>query len=151
MKKVTIHSDGACSGNPGPGGYGVILECGGRLRELSGGYKRTTNNRMELTGVIAGLAALKEKCDVTVVTDSRYVVDAMSLGWAKKWRANNWRRGKDGVAMNSDLWAKLLDLCEGHEVRFQWIRGHNGHPMNERCDRLAVAAVHGGQLADDRA
>jgi len=124
---------------------------GAKHMKLSGGEKSTTNNRMELTGVIAGLAALKEKCDVTVVTDSRCVVDAMSQGWAKKWRANNWRRGKDGVAMNSDLWAKLLDLCEGHEVRFQWIRGHNGHPMNERCDRLAVAAVHGGQLADDRA
>jgi ribonuclease HI len=151
MKAVTIYSDGACSGNPGPGGYGTILQCGQTIKELSQGFRRTTNNRMELRGVIAGLEALKEQCEVTVVTDSQYVVNAIEQGWAKKWRANGWKRNKKDPALNPDLWAALLDLCEKHPVRFSWIRGHNGHAQNERCDELAVAAIGNPDLLEDKA
>jgi ribonuclease HI len=149
MKQITLFADGACSGNPGPGGYGVILQFAGREKELSAGYTRTTNNRMELRGVIAGLSSLKEPCDVTVVTDSQYVVNAMTQGWAKKWRANGWKRNKKEPALNADLWQELLDLCDRHRVTFQWIRGHNGHCENERCDGLAVTALHGPGLLKD--
>ena len=149
MKRVTLYSDGACSGNPGPGGYGVILECDGREKELSGGFRNTTNNRMELWGVIAGLEALKETCAVTVVSDSKYVVDAMEKGWAAKWRAQGWRRNRNEKALNSDLWARLLDLCAKHSVKFQWVNGHAGHPQNERCDRLAVSAAALPVLPED--
>lgn len=137
-KEVQIFSDGACSGNPGPGGYGVILRCGGYEKELSGGEPHTTNNRMELLGVITGLEALKYPCRVTVQTDSRYVVDGIEKGWARSWRKNGWIKSDKKPALNSDLWGKLLDLLEIHEVRFTWIKGHAGHPENERCDRLAV-------------
>jgi len=140
MKNITIYTDGACSGNPGPGGYAAILVCGDKSREVSGGLRNTTNNRMELIGVIAALESLKEPCSVKVVTDSQYVVNAMMQGWARKWRANGWRRGKE-KAMNPDLWARLLDLGETHTLTFEWVRGHNGHPMNERCDELAVMAA----------
>jgi ribonuclease HI len=149
MKHVTIYADGACSGNPGPGGYGTILVCGERARELSAGYAHTTNNRMELRAVIAGLEALKEPCEVRVVTDSQYVANAMSQGWAAQWRARGWRRNSGGKALNPDLWGHLLDLCDKHRVVFEWVRGHAGHPMNERCDELAVAASLGAALQPD--
>ena len=137
-KQVYIFSDGACSGNPGPGGYGVILRCDGREKELSGGEPQTTNNRMELMGVITGLEALKYPCKVTVQTDSKYVVDGIEKGWAKSWKRNNWIKSDKKPALNSDLWDRLLKLLEIHEVKFTWIKGHAGHPENERCDRLAV-------------
>ncbi len=138
-RQVYIFSDGACSGNPGPGGYGVILRCDGKEKELSGGEARTTNNRMELMGVITGLEALKYPCRVTVQTDSRYVVDGIEKGWAKSWRKRGWIKSDKKPALNSDLWGRLLDLLDVHEVNFTWIKGHAGHEENERCDRLAVA------------
>ncbi len=137
-KEVQIFSDGACSGNPGPGGYGVILRCDGYEKELSGGEAHTTNNRMELLGVITGLEALKYPCHVTVQTDSRYVVDGIEKGWARSWRKNGWIKNDKKPALNSDLWERLLNLLDRHEVRFTWIKGHAGHPENERCDHLAV-------------
>lgn len=139
MKEVTIYTDGACSGNPGPGGWGAILRFGEHEKELSGGENPTTNNRMELSAVIAGLSALKEPCKVTVITDSKYVCDAVTLGWAEGWRKKGWKRSGGGAALNPDLWGKLLDLLAEHEVRFVWVKGHAGHPENERCDTMAVA------------
>lgn len=136
--KVEIFTDGACSGNPGPGGYGAILRVGEHVKEISGGEANTTNNRMELMGVISALSALKYPCDVVLTTDSKYVVDSVTKGWAKKWRANNWIKPDKKPALNSDLWEKLLDLLEVHNVKFVWVKGHAGHPENERCDRLAV-------------
>ena len=138
---VTIYTDGACSGNPGPGGWGVILSYKGHKKELSGGERQTTNNRMELTAVIEGLSALTRPCRVNVVTDSKYVVDAITLGWARKWRAQGWMRNKKEKALNPDLWEALLNLLDRHEVTFTWVKGHAGHPENERCDALAVAAI----------
>lgn len=149
MKRVTLYTDGACSGNPGPGGYGAILEYGKHSRELSAGFRNTTNNRMEMMAVIAGLSALKEPCEVTVVSDSRYVVDAIEKGWARKWQANRWMRNKEEKALNVDLWRRLLKLLEKHRVTFTWIRGHNDQPQNERCDRLAVAAAAQPNLPED--
>ena len=137
-KQVEIFTDGTCSGNPGPGGYGVILRYKGINKELSGGEACTTNNRMELTAVITGLSALKESCCVTLYSDSKYIIDAIQKGWAKKWQANGWMRNKKDPALNPDLWEKLLHLLEQHEVNFVWVKGHAGHPENERCDRLAV-------------
>lgn len=139
MKKVTIYTDGACSGNPGPGGWGTILEYNGRFKELSGGEAETTNNRMELIAVITGLKALKEPCSVLIVTDSQYVVNGITKGWAKSWKAKNWIKSDRKPAMNPDLWDELLSLTEKHEVSFEWIKGHAGHKYNERCDELAVA------------
>ena len=139
LKKVEIFTDGACSGNPGPGGYGVILKYRGAEKELSGGAAETTNNRMELSAAIAGLEALKEKCSVTLYSDSKYLVDAVKCGWAKRWRANGWMRSKKEPAQNPDLWERLLELLEMHETEIVWVKGHAGHPENERCDRLAVA------------
>lgn len=139
MKEITIFTDGACSGNPGPGGWGTILDYNGRRKELSGGEKQTTNNRMELTAVIEGLKALKEKCKVTVITDSKYVSDGINLGWARGWKANNWRKKDKKPALNPELWDELLTLIDSHVVTIKWIKGHAGHPENERCDRLAVA------------
>ncbi|MCZ0939925.1 MAG: ribonuclease HI [Caldilineaceae bacterium] len=142
MKEVTIYTDGACSGNPGPGGFGVVLLFGGHRKELWGGYQRTTNNRMELLAVIKGLEALKERCRVTLYSDSRYVLDALTKGWARRWRANGWRRNRKGeLAVNPDLWTRLLDLCDGHEMRYQWVKGHAGDPENERCDKLSNQAL----------
>lgn len=138
-KTVYIFSDGACSGNPGPGGYGVILRFGDKEKELSGGAPDTTNNRMELSGVIAGLEALKYPCKVFLQTDSKYVVDGIEKGWAKSWQRNHWIKSDKKPALNKDLWEKLLKLLEKHEVKFLWIKGHAGHAENERCDRLAVA------------
>lgn len=138
MTEVEIFSDGACSGNPGPGGYGAILRCKGKEKELSGGEKHTTNNRMELMGVITALSALKFPCKVILTTDSRYIVDSVTKGWAKKWQANNWIKSDKSPALNSDLWERLLALLDIHDVTFNWIKGHAGHPENERCDRMAV-------------
>ncbi len=139
QKKISIFTDGACSGNPGPGGWGAILRYGDAERELSGGERQTTNNRMELTAVIQALAALKEPCDVTLYSDSKYVTDAVEKGWALGWRARGWVKADKKPALNADLWQELLTLLEKHHVRFVWIKGHNEHPENERCDRLAVA------------
>src|SRR5262245_50356490 len=147
-KSVDIFTDGACLGNPGPGGYGVILQYGDHRRELSGGYRRTTNNRMELMGAIKALEALKERCDVTLFADSEYVVNSLAKGWAVNWRAKGSRR-KGGVVPNWDLWQRLLELYEHHNVRLQWVRGHAGHVENERVDELAVAAARGTDLAID--
>ncbi len=138
-KFVRIWTDGACSGNPGPGGWGVILRFGAHEKELSGGEKSTTNNRMELTAVIKGLEALKEPCFVTLTTDSKYVADGINNGWAKSWQKNGWRKADKKPALNPDLWEKLLELLEVHDVTVQWIKGHAGHAENERCDSLAVA------------
>lgn len=138
-KRVDIYSDGACSGNPGAGGYGVILRYKGKEREISGGSPETTNNRMELTAVIEGLSALKEPCRVMLTTDSRYVVDSVNKGWLYSWKKNNWIKSNNKPVLNVDLWERLIPLLEVHDVTFIWVRGHDGHPENERCDRLAVA------------
>ncbi len=139
MKRVTIYTDGACSGNPGPGGWGAILEYNGHRKELSGGDPATTNNRMELLGVISALSALTEPCAVDLYTDSQYIVNAMTKGWAKKWQANGWMRNKKDPALNPDLWQQVLDLCGAHAVTFHWVKGHADNPNNNRCDQLAVA------------
>lgn len=141
MQEVQIYSDGACRGNPGPGGYGTILVCGAHEKELSGGEAMTTNNRMELLGAIVGLKALRFPCKVTLTSDSRYLVDGITKGWAKKWQKNNWIKPDKKPALNPDLWEELLSLLEVHDVSFVWVRGHKGHAYNERCDRLAVAAA----------
>ena len=141
MKKVTIYTDGACSGNPGPGGYGAILIHGAHRKEISGGDPQTTNNRMEIMGVIEALKMLKTPCEVNLYSDSRYVVDAIEKGWAKKWQQNNWMRNKKEPALNPDLWQALLELLQTHKVTFHWIKGHANHPENERCDELARAAI----------
>lgn len=140
MKQVDIFTDGACSGNPGPGGYGVILKFNGQEKMLSKGFINTTNNRMELRAVIAGLSALNEKCKVRIYSDSKYIIDAINKGWAKRWKNNGWKRNKKENALNPDLWDKLLNLLSHHDVEFIWIKGHSGHDENERCDSLAVDA-----------
>lgn len=139
MKLVEIFTDGACSGNPGPGGWGAILRCDGREKELSGGEAHTTNNRMELSGVINALSALKYPCKVRLTTDSKYVVDGITKGWAQSWKKRGWKKSDGKPALNPDLWGQLLDLLAVHDVEFCWIKGHAGHEENERCDRLAVA------------
>ncbi len=149
LKKVLIYTDGACSGNPGAGGYGTLLVYNEHRKELSGGFRLTTNNRMEMMAAIVGLETLNTKCDVTLYTDSRYLVDAITKGWAKKWQANGWKRNKKEAAKNPDLWQKLLDLSEKHEVNFVWVKGHAGHPENEYCDRLAVEASQQPNLPSD--
>ena len=138
MKKVEIYTDGACRNNPGRGGWGAILVYGGREKELSGGEKLTTNNRMELSAVIAALSALKEDCEVTLTTDSQYVVNAIEKGWLDSWRNNGWRKSDKSHVQNVDLWEQLISLLERHKVSFVWVKGHNGHPYNERCDVLAT-------------
>ena len=138
-KKVEIFTDGACSGNPGPGGWGAVLRFGGREKELFGGEVDTTNNRMELTAVIEALLALKEPCKVTLTTDSKYVCDAVLKDWVYSWQKNGWRKADKKPALNVDLWERLLPLLETHEVEFCWVKGHAGHPENERCDALAVS------------
>lgn len=139
MKNVEIFTDGACSGNPGPGGWGAILRYNGHEKELSGGEKDTTNNRMELTAVIEALNCLKEPCKVTLTTDSKYVSDGINQGWAASWQKSGWRKADKKPALNPDLWEKLLSLLKIHEVTIVWVKGHAGHPENERCDELAVA------------
>lgn len=148
MKEVTIYTDGACSGNPGKGGFGVILEYAGREKEISQGFWKTTNNRMELLGVITGLRALKEPCFVTLYSDSKYVVDAITLGWAESWKQNNWRR-KNGKALNPDLWEQLLEAKAPHTLTCVWVKGHAENEKNNRCDALAVAAAAGENLLHD--
>ncbi len=139
MKKVEIFTDGACSGNPGPGGWGAILRYNGIEKELSGGEKDTTNNRMELTAVISALKALKMPCEAVITTDSKYVYESVTKGWVYSWEKNNWRKADKKPALNVDLWTELLELLDKHHVTFNWVKGHNEHPENERCDRLAVA------------
>lgn len=139
MKTVYIFTDGACSGNPGPGGWGAILRYGPNEKHMSGGEAHTTNNRMELTGVIEALKALKESCHVILTTDSKYVCDGINKGWAASWKRNGWKKSDKKPALNHEMWDELLSLCEKHEVEFNWVKGHNGHPENEICDRLAVS------------
>ena len=139
MKHVEIYTDGACRGNPGRGGWGAILVYGGVEKELSGGEPETTNNRMELTAVISALRALREPCRVTLTSDSKYVIDAITKGWAVSWRAKGWRKADKSPALNVDLWETLLGLLDIHDVTFVWVHGHTGHPYNERCDALATA------------
>lgn len=138
MKKVDIYTDGACSGNPGKGGWGAILVYNGREKEISGGNPDTTNNRMELTAVIEALKALNEPCQVTLTTDSKYICDAINKRWVYSWKKNGWKKADRKPALNVDLWEQLLALLDIHSVSFVWIKGHNGHPYNERCDSLAV-------------
>jgi ribonuclease HI len=139
MKHVNIYTDGACRNNPGRGGWGAVLVYEGREKELSGGEPMTTNNRMELSGVIAALSVLKEPCLVTLTTDSQYVVNAIEKGWLESWSKNGWKKSDKSRVLNVDLWEKLLDLLDVHKVEFVWVKGHNGHPYNERCDALATA------------
>ena len=149
MKQVTIYTDGACSGNPGPGGWGAILEWNGREKELSGGERETTNNRMELSGVIFALSALKEPCAVDLYTDSKYVCDAVEKGWLAGWQKRNWIKSDKKPVLNVDLWKQLLPLLRTHKVTFHWLRGHAGHRENERCDELARAFAAGPDLPED--
>ena len=136
MKKVTIYTDGGCSGNPGPGGYGAVLLYGSNRKEISEGFKLTTNNRMEMLACIKALEILKYPCEVTLFSDSKYVINGIVKGWAKNWEANNWKRNKNEMAKNPDLWSRLLRLCESHNVTFIWVKGHAGNKENERCDLL---------------
>lgn len=138
MKEVELYTDGACRGNPGKGGWGAILVYGKYEKEMSGGERETTNNRMELMAAISGLSALKEPCRVKLYSDSKYLVDAYNLGWVYSWRDSGWRRGKEPLK-NPDLWVRLFELTEMHEVTFIWVKGHNGHDYNERCDLLATS------------
>ena len=139
MKKVEIFTDGACSGNPGPGGWGAVLRCDGKEKTLSGGEKETTNNRMELTAVIESLKLLKYPCEVILTTDSKYVCDSINQKWVYGWKNNGWKKSDKKPALNVDLWEQLLPLLETHNVKFLWVKGHNDHPENERCDKMAVA------------
>lgn len=149
LPPVEIFTDGACLGNPGPGGYGLILSAGGKRKELSGGFRLTTNNRMELLGAIKGLEALRFPCRVTVYSDSQYVVNGFMKGWARRWREKGWMKDAKTPALNPDLWARLLDLAEKHRLEMRWVRGHSGHAENERCDALAVLAAKGPDLKTD--
>ena len=152
MKKIEIYTDGACSGNPGPGGWGAVLRyrsANGQVfeKELSGGDAATTNNRMELTAFIEAVGLLKEPCEIRYCSDSQYVINGLEKGWAKSWRARGWKKADKSPALNPDLWAKALDLAERHRITYVWVKGHAGHPENERCDQLAVAQskAHGGR------
>lgn len=138
MKKIEIYTDGACSGNPGKGGWGAVLVYAGKEKEISGGEPETTNNRMELTAVIKALSILKEPCTVDLTTDSKYVCDSVTKGWVYNWQKNNWKKSDKKPALNVDLWEELLPLLHEHNVVFHWVKGHNGHKYNERCDDLAV-------------
>ena len=146
MKHVDIYTDGACRGNPGRGGWGAVLVFRGIEKELSGGDPMTTNNRMELTAAIEALRALKEPCEVTLTSDSKYLVDAVTLGWAESWRAKGWKKADRSPALNPDLWESLLSELARHKVTFVWVKGHDGHPYNERCDRLATAFADSFEL-----
>lgn len=148
-KHVIIYTDGSALGNPGPGGYGAILRYGAHCRELSGGFRRTTNNRMEILAAIEALRALHEPCAVTLHTDSQYLVNAIEKGWVRRWQKNGWRRNAQDMALNVDLWEQLLPLLAHHQVKFVWVRGHVGDPDNERCDELARAAAQQRNLPPD--
>ncbi|HUW63129.1 MAG TPA: ribonuclease HI [Spirochaetia bacterium] len=148
---VEIYTDGACSGNPGPGGFGVILKYGEITKELSCGFTKTTNNRMELRAAIAGLAALKRPCQVTLYSDSRYVIDAMAKGWVQTWQAKGWVRSKKEPVKNVDLWQELLRVAAAHQVEWVWVKGHAGNELNERADELAQGALRSWPLAEDAA
>lgn len=149
MKRIELFTDGACSGNPGPGGWGTILRYKGVEKEMSGGEASTTNNRMELLAVINGLAALKEPCEVDLYSDSQYVINALEKGWARGWRARGWKKADRSPALNADLWAPLLAESEKHRITYHWLKGHAGHPENERCDSMAVeqSKKYGGRQA----
>lgn len=149
MKTVQLYTDGACSGNPGRGGYGVILKYNDIEKEFSQGYEHTTNNRMELLAVIVGLGKLKYPCSVQLYSDSKYVVDSISKGWVYGWQKKGWKKADGKPALNSDLWKKLMPLLKMHDVELIWLKGHDGHPENERCDRLAVDAYNSGNLIPD--
>lgn len=149
MKRVTIYTDGAAKGNPGPGGFGALLVHNGSSRELSGGFARTTNNRMELLAAITGLEALKSACRVDLHSDSRYLVDAMTKGWLRGWKARGWTRANRQHLKNADLWKRLEAAATPHEISWHWVKGHAGHPENERCDSLADAAARSPGLPDD--
>ena len=138
MRHVDIYNDGACRGNPGKGGWGAILVYQGNEKELSGGEAETTNNRMELMAAISALEALKEPCEVTLTSDSKYMIDSIEKGWARSWQSKGWKKADKSPALNPDLWERLLNLLDVHKVTFVWVRGHNGHPYNERCDTLAT-------------
>ncbi len=141
-KHLEIFTDGACSGNPGPGGWGAVLRYQGIEKELSGGASATTNNRMELTAIIEALSCLKEPCDITLTTDSKYAADGITKGWAVSWKRNGWKKADKKPALNADLWEKILQLLEVHQVKIIWVKGHAGHPENERCDTLATTAIN---------
>ena len=149
MKKVDIYTDGACSGNPGPGGIGVVLLHGDARKEISAAYKLTTNNRMEILAAIVGLEALTEPCEVRLYSDSRYLVDSIEKGWVVKWKANGWMRNRKDPALNVDLWKRMLPLLDVHNVKFSWVRGHADNVENNRCDALARAAIGGGDFLND--
>ena len=149
VNPVHIYTDGACTGNPGPGGYGVIVQQNGARKEFSQGYRLTTNNRMELMAAIVGLGALSQPSQVKLYTDSKYVADAINLGWLDGWRARGWRKADKNKVLNPDLWQQLLRLLEKHKVEMIWVKGHAGHPENERCDELAVQAARGKNLPID--
>ena len=149
MKKVELYTDGAGSGNPGPGGFGVVLTYKDKRKEISRGYKNTTNNRMELLAAIEGLRLLKEPCEVSLFSDSKYLVDAISKGWVYNWKKKGWKKSDNTPAMNVDLWEAMLPLLKYHEVKLNWVKGHAGHPENERCDELATSAIRGGELLED--
>lgn len=148
--KFTIYTDGACTGNPGPGGYGIVIKGPGKAQELSGGFSLTTNNRMELLATIIGLKALNEPSAITLFSDSKYVVDAINKEWVFRWQTNNWKRNKKDKAENVDLWKQLLPLLKKHKVTFKWVKGHAGDPANERCDMLAVIAAKKKNLPQDK-
>lgn len=148
-KEIDVYTDGACSGNPGPGGYAALLQCDGHQRELSGGFAKTTNNRMELLAAITGLASLTQPCRVALHSDSKYLVDAMINGWVDGWRARGWVTAGKKRVKNVDLWQRLADATTGHEIDWVWVRGHDGHAENERCDILAVEAAAGEDLPPD--
>lgn len=149
MKRVIIHTDGGCKGNPGPGGYGVVMVCGGHRKELSAGYKLTTNNRMELRAAIAALENLKESCEVELHSDSKYLIDAISKKWIDGWQKRGWKTADKKPVKNQDLWLKLLAAMEPHRIDWRWVKGHAGHAENERCDELANIAVVGKNLVED--
>ncbi|MCK4893087.1 MAG: ribonuclease HI [Calditrichia bacterium] len=149
LPEVTIYTDGACTGNPGPGAYGVVLLYKNIRKEISRGFRKTTNNRMELMALIAGLSSLQEKCRVTLYTDSKYVADSINQGWAERWQAQGWRRTKRERALNPDLWEELLALLEEHQISVIWVKGHAGNPENERADALAVQTIKSKNLAID--
>ena len=150
IKTVDIYTDGACSGNPGSGGYGAVMLYNGARKELSEGYRLTTNNRMELLAVIKALEALKERCRINLYSDSKNVVDAVTKGWAKKWQANGWKKADKSRALNTDLWERLLALLDYHDVTFLWVKGHADNVENERCDFLARSAIESGNLIEDK-